>query len=134
MSPPPSVTCRPPARASGQGLPAPVSGTNVRFLAMAFPNPPAILSERDLRASELNDSPTNALLRIYAWMHLARTGDNRILELFRQGLIKGTVTGGQGHEALTIPLALLADKAVDVVSWTHRDFGGHLIWGGHLCE
>ncbi|HEY0945461.1 MAG TPA: thiamine pyrophosphate-dependent enzyme [Opitutaceae bacterium] len=101
---------------------------------MAFPKPPAILAERDLRAAELDQKPTAALLRIYAWMFLARTGDNRILELFRQGLIKGTVTGGQGHEALTIPLALLADKEIDVVSWTHRDFGGHLIWGDHLCN
>jgi 2-oxoisovalerate dehydrogenase E1 component len=100
---------------------------------MAFPTPPAILSERDLRAAELDQNPA-ALLRIYAWMHYARTGDNRILDLFRQGLLKGTVTGGQGNEGLTIPLALLADKAIDVVSWTHRDFGGHLIWSDHLCD
>ncbi len=101
---------------------------------MVFPTPPAILSERDLRAAELDKNPAAALLRLYAWMHYARTGDNRILDLFRQGLIRGTVTGGQGNEGLTIPLALLADKAIDVVSWTHRDFGGHLIWSDHLCD
>lgn len=67
-------------------------------------------------------------------MQLSRTTDNRILELFRQGLIKGTVTGGQGNEGLIVPLALLADKSTDVVSFTHRDLGGHLIWGGHLCQ
>jgi 2-oxoisovalerate dehydrogenase E1 component len=67
-------------------------------------------------------------------MQLARKTDNRILELFRQGLIRGTVTGGQGNEGLTIPLALLADKANDVICFTHRDLGGHLIWGGHLCD
>ena len=100
---------------------------------MAFPTPPAILVHQ-LRAEELEKSPHDALLRLYAWMHLARIGDNRILELFRQGLIRGTVTGGQGNEGLIVPLALLADKANDVVSFTHRDFGGHLIWGGHLCE
>ncbi len=101
---------------------------------MVFPTPPAILSERDLRAAELDQNTPAALLRLYAWMHYARTGDNRILDLFRQGLLKGTVTGGQGNEGLTIPLALLADKAIDVVSWTHRDFGGHLIWSDHLCD
>lgn len=100
---------------------------------MAFPTPPAILV-RNLRAGELETQPDDALLRIYAWMHLARIGDNRILELFRQGLIRGTVTGGQGNEALIIPLALLADKSNDVASFTHRDFGAHLIWSGHLCE
>ena len=100
---------------------------------MAFPPPPALLA-RTLAAAELEKNPNDALLRIYAWMHLARTADNRILDLFRQGLIRGTVTGGQGNEGLIIPLALLADKAIDVVSFSHRGLGGHLIWSGHLCD
>src|SRR5690606_10662613 len=73
-------------------------------------------------------------LRIYAWMHLGRSADNRILELFRQGLIKGTVTGGMGHEGLYVPLTLLADKAQDVICISHRGLSGHLVWSGHLCE
>lgn len=101
---------------------------------MAFPKLPAILDQHNLSAAELTQHPDTALLRIYAWMQLARLTDNRILELFRQGLIKGTVTGGQGNEGLIVPLALLADKTTDVISFTHRDLGGHLIWGGHLCE
>ena len=101
---------------------------------MAFPTPPAILGARNLRVDELDHSPAEALFRIYAWMHLMRVSDNRILELFRQGLIRGTVTGGQGNEGLIIPLALLADKANDVASFTHRDSGAHLIWGGSLVE
>lgn len=87
-----------------------------------------------MRAAELTDERDDALLRVFAWMHLARTADNRILDLFRQGLIKGTVTGGQGNEGLVVPLALLADKAIDVVSFSHRGLGGHLIWSGHLCD
>ena len=67
-------------------------------------------------------------------MFAARTADNRILDLFRQGLIRGTVTGGQGSEGLIVPLALLADKAVDAISFTHRGLGGHLIWSGHLVD
>jgi 2-oxoisovalerate dehydrogenase E1 component len=101
---------------------------------MAFPNAPAILASRDMRVADLDENRTESLLRIYAWMQLARVVDNRILELFRQGLIKGTVTGGQGNEWMIVPLALMADKATDVVCFTHRDLGGHLIWGGHLCE
>ena len=101
---------------------------------MAFPKPPGILAERNLRGAELETTSPAALLRIYAWMHFTRATDNRILDLFRQGLLRGTVTGGQGNEGLIIPLALLADKAIDVVSFTHRDLGGHLIWSGHLCE
>ncbi len=101
---------------------------------MAFPQPPAILAARDLAAAELAQHSPAALLRLFAWMHLARTTDNRILELFRQGLIKGTVAGGQGNEGLVVPLALLADKALDVVAFSHRGLGGHLIWSGHLCD
>lgn len=99
---------------------------------MVFPPPPAILASRDVRAADLENSLDDTLLRIYAWMQLARNGDNRILDLFRQGLLRGTVTGGQGNEGLIVPLALLADKAVDVVCFTHRDFGGHLVWGDSL--
>jgi len=100
---------------------------------MPFPRIPDLLHERDLRAEELTEQPDAAWRRIYGWMFVSRTFDERILELFRQGLIRGTVTGGQGHEAVTIPLALLADKSLDVVSFTHRGLGGHLIWGGHPC-
>jgi 2-oxoisovalerate dehydrogenase E1 component len=101
---------------------------------MLLPNPPEILHQRQLAAAELTSPSAETLLKLYAWMYLARSGDNRILDLFRQGLIKGTVTGGQGNEGLIVPLALLADKALDVVCWTHRDFAGHLIWSDHLCH
>jgi 2-oxoisovalerate dehydrogenase E1 component len=101
---------------------------------MAFPTLPACLAQRDLRSPELAANTDAALLRIYAWMHLGRTADNRILDLFRQGLIKGTVTGGQGNEGLVVPLALLADKGIDVISFSHRGFGGHLVWSDHLCD
>ncbi len=101
---------------------------------MVYPKPPAILSERDLRPADLDHDLSGALFRTYAWMFYARTADNRILELFRQGLIRGTVTGGQGNEGLIVPLALLADKEIDVISITHRGLGGHLIWSGHLVD
>ena len=101
---------------------------------MSFPATPALFQNRDLRLSDLAANRDEALLRTYAWMQLARTGDNRILDLFRQGLIRGTVTGGQGNEALIVPLALLADKSVDVVSFSHRDFGGHIVWSDHFCD
>ncbi|HEY0969069.1 MAG TPA: thiamine pyrophosphate-dependent enzyme [Opitutaceae bacterium] len=101
---------------------------------MAFPPLPAILAQRDLRVANLDQNPGDALLRVYAWMQIARSADNRILDLFRQGLIKGTVTGGQGNEGLIVPLTLLADKAIDVISFSHRGFGGHLLWSGHLCD
>ena len=97
---------------------------------MKFPPIPEVLNRRDLDPDGLDDTDS-ALLLCYTWMKLARTMDERIFQLFRQGLIQGTVTGGQGNEGLTVPLALLLDKEIDVVSWTHRDLAGHLIWGHH---
>jgi 2-oxoisovalerate dehydrogenase E1 component len=101
---------------------------------MVYPESPAILTGRNLRPEDLDQDLPGALLRTYGWMFAARTTDNRVLDLFRQGLIRGTVTGGQGHEGLIVPLALLADKAIDAISFTHRGMGGHLIWSGHLVD
>ncbi len=99
---------------------------------MQFPSTPTLFQRRDLRPPDLGSA--ESLLLTYAWMQLARASDNRILELFRQGLIHGTVTGGQGNEALIVPLTLLADKSVDVISFSHRGLGGHLLWSGHLGD
>ena len=101
---------------------------------MAFPPAPSLLTARDLSAAELEKDPVAALVRIYTWMYYARTMDNRYLDFFRQGIMKGTLAGGQGNEGLIVPLALLANKATDVVCFTQRGLGGHLIWSGHLCD
>jgi 2-oxoisovalerate dehydrogenase E1 component len=106
-----------------------------KFATPTFPPVPQVFAERTLR--DLASLPANhpdVLRRLYAWMRLARTSDDRILEVYRQGRIRGTVAGGQGNEALAIPVALLLDRAIDVISFTHRDLGGHLIWSGHLVE
>lgn len=102
-------------------------------LRMAYPSPPSFLAEKDLTGADLSD-PRRMLLRCYTWMHLARITDNRILELFRQGRIRGTVAGGQGNEGLVVPIALLAEKDIDVVSFSHRGLGGKLIWSMELGE
>ena len=104
-------------------------------MSHSFPPAPPCLADRTLRSDELSPAPAPAaLLRYYAWAALGRRADNRILELFRQGLIKGTVTGGQGNEPLIASLALLADKSIDVVSFSHRGLAGHIVWSGHLCD
>ena len=101
---------------------------------MTFPQTPEILRKRSLSAPFNGYELSPKLEVIYAWMLCSRILDNRILELFRQGLIKGTVTGGQGNESLIVPLALIADKTKDVISFTHRGLGGHLVWSGHVCD
>ncbi len=102
-------------------------------IRMAYPTPPPFLSEKDIAKADLND-PARMLLRCYSWMHLSRIADNRILELFRQGRIRGTVAGGQGNEGLVVPVALLADKEIDVISFSHRGLGGKLVWSMELGD
>ena len=101
--------------------------------SMAYPSLPSYLESRDLRSKDLRNVEA-ALMTCYRWMFLARSADNRILELFRQGLIRGTVAGGQGNEGLVASIGLLADKSIDVISFSHRGLAGKLIWSMPLGE
>ncbi len=98
-----------------------------------FPQTPDLLLERDLR---LSDEPVSdeSLLLSYRWMVYSRFTDARIFELYRQGKMKGTVTVSDGNEGLVAPLALMLDKSIDCVSWTHRGMPGHLVWSDHLGD
>src|SRR5690606_33574448 len=101
---------------------------------VAYPETPAILLERDIRLDASHEPSDEDLLLTYRWMSYSRFADMRILELFRQGRMKGTVTCSDGNEALVAPLALMLDKEIDCVSWTHRGLPGHLVWSGHLGD
>ncbi|MDE0767504.1 MAG: thiamine pyrophosphate-dependent enzyme [Opitutaceae bacterium] len=100
---------------------------------VTYPETPSILLERDLNiaASGVTDED---LLRAFRWMTYSRFTDTRIFELYRQGKMKGTVTVSDGNEGLVAPLALMMDKDIDCVSWTHRGMPGHLIWSDHLGD
>ncbi len=102
-----------------------------------YPQTPEPLLERDLRPASSAPSDQDLLLT-YRWMAYSRFVDVRILELFRQGKMKGTVTCSDGNEGIVAPLALMLDKEIDCVSWTHRGLPGHLIWsdhlGDHICQ
>ncbi len=65
----------------------------------------------------------------YLFMRLARRMEEKIFELYRQGLVKGTVTQGTGNEAAAIGAAFPFRPGLDVVSLLHRDLGSHLLLG-----
>ena len=100
---------------------------------VTYPETPSILLERDLNitASGVTDED---LLLAFRWMTYSRFTDTRIFELYRQGKMKGTVTVSDGNEGLVAPLALMMDKDIDCVSWTHRGMPGHLVWSDHLGD
>ena len=75
---------------------------------------------------------------VYPLMLLSRRLEQRILELFQKGYVKGTVTISIGNEATAIGMSMPLRPRRDVVSLLHRDFGAHLLLGATpgqlLCQ
>ena len=67
----------------------------------------------------------------YPLMLLSRRMEERLLELFQKGYVKGTVTMSAGNEATAVGMAMPLRPGRDVVSLLHRDFAGHLLLGRH---
>ena len=65
----------------------------------------------------------------YTLMYLSRRLEERLLELFRKGYVKGTVTISVGNEATTVGMSMPFRPGKDVVSLLHRDFAAHLLLG-----
>ena len=68
-------------------------------------------------------------LTAYPAMYVARQMDIRFKELFRKGLVKGTVIIAAGNEASSIGMAMPFRPGKDIVSLLHRNLGSHLIQG-----
>jgi 2-oxoisovalerate dehydrogenase E1 component len=65
----------------------------------------------------------------YRVMHLSRRLEELLLELYRKGYVKGTVTMSWGNEATAAGMAMPLRPGKDVVSLLHRDFASHLLLG-----
>ena len=65
----------------------------------------------------------------YPLMLLSRRLEERLLELFQKGYVKGTVTSSAGNEATALGMTMPLRPGKDVVSLLHRDFVGHLLLG-----
>ncbi|MBN1396185.1 MAG: hypothetical protein JW959_14275 [Pirellulales bacterium] len=65
----------------------------------------------------------------YPLMFLSRRIEERLLELYKKGYVKGTVTDSWGNEATAVGMTLPLRPGRDVVSIWHRDLAGHLLLG-----
>ena len=65
----------------------------------------------------------------YPAMFLSRQLEARLLDLFRKGYVKGTVTSSAGNEATAVGAAMPLQPNVDTVALLHRDFIAHLLMG-----
>ncbi|HUT12939.1 MAG TPA: thiamine pyrophosphate-dependent enzyme [Thermoguttaceae bacterium] len=65
----------------------------------------------------------------YPLMVLSRRLEDRLLELYRKGYVKGTVTSSAGNEAAAVGTAMPLRPGRDVAALLHRDFASHLLLG-----
>jgi 2-oxoisovalerate dehydrogenase E1 component len=70
----------------------------------------------------------------YPLMFFSRCLEDRLLELFQKGYVKGTVTSSCGNEATVVGMSVPFRPGRDVLSLLHRDLGGHLIQGAGLYQ
>ena len=72
------------------------------------------------------------LLNMYKNVFISRVSEHRILELYKQGLVKGTVTLGEGNEGAIAGLMTALNPDTDICNLMQRDFGGYLVWGASV--
>jgi len=65
----------------------------------------------------------------YPMMYVSRQLEARFKELFKRGLVKGTVIIAAGNEASSVGMAMPFRPGVDPVALLHRNISAHLIFG-----
>ncbi len=65
----------------------------------------------------------------YPQMFLSRRLEERLLELYQKGYVKGTVTMSWGNEATALGMSMPLRPGRDIVSLLHRDLVAHLLMG-----
>ncbi|MCE5266634.1 MAG: hypothetical protein LLG00_01940 [Planctomycetaceae bacterium] len=110
---------------------------SAHVVATDVPSPPGVSTRSDHVARATPQivrfpgrlSQSEFLTAAYPLMFLSRRMDERLLELFKKGYVKGTVTDGCGNEATAVGMTLPLRSGRDVVSIMHRDVAGHLLLG-----
>lgn len=74
------------------------------------------------------DIQRSDLLRMYYYLRLTRTLEDRITALYRQGRIMGGVYTSNGMEAIAVGYACALERD-DVIAPFHRDMGAFLVRG-----
>ena len=75
------------------------------------------------------DEKAEMLFNMYRYMYMSRKSESRLIELYRQGIVKGTVTSGEGNEAAIVGAVSALNPETDICNFMQRDFAGYLVWG-----
>src|SRR6266480_316628 len=77
--------------------------------------------------------PHDRFLEAFRWMLLARTLEEKLVSLYRDGLITGGVYIGKGQEAVSVACGLLLQKG-DIFAPLIRDQAGRFAFGEPLID
>ena len=77
--------------------------------------------------------PHEQFLEAFRWMLLARTLEDKLVSLYRGGLITGGVYVGRGQEAVSVACGLFLQKG-DIFAPLIRDQAGRSAFGEPLVE
>lgn len=69
------------------------------------------------------------IVEMYRSMFICRKSEDRLIELYRQSIVKGTVTSGIGNEAAIVGTIFALNTEIDVCNLMQRDFAGYIAWG-----
>lgn len=69
-----------------------------------------------------------------AQMFTARAVEERVIALYREGIVRGGLYSGMGNEATSVATAMAIDPAKSFLVPTHRDLGSHLVFGHEPSE
>src|SRR5436189_4674826 len=91
-------------------------------------------AQRSAKAkTKKNAPPHDRFLEAFRWMLLARTLEEKLVSLYRGGLISGGVYIGKGQEAVSVACGLFLEKG-DIFAPLIRDQAGRSAFGEPLID
>src|SRR6267142_7179752 len=90
-------------------------------------------AQRGKKSSTKAASPHERFLEAFRWMLLTRTLEEKLVSLYRGGLITGGVYIGKGQEAVSVACGLLLQKG-DIFAPLIRDQAGRSAFGEPLID
>lgn len=88
---------------------------------------------RRKKSTASNAAPHERFLEAFRWMLLARTLEDKLVSLYRGGLITGGVYIGRGQEAVSVACGLFLQKG-DIFAPLIRDQAGRSAFGEPLVD
>src|SRR3981189_1006368 len=90
-------------------------------------------AQRGKKSSAKKAAPHQRFLEAFRWMLLARTLEEKLVSLYRGGLITGGVYIGKGQEAVSVACGLFLEKG-DIFAPLIRDPAGRSAFGAPLVD